>query len=409
MNSVTLELKHDNEKACKSLKVWLLEKVQAWLNALLRSELDEHLGRKAYEPAVVANPNYRNGSRPRKLNLFGLGPMELAVPRDRQGTFQSKLLPERKGQDAEFEALIAECWLAGLSTHDISRITANHFGQRYDSKQVSRIVERATEELETWQRRGLAGRKYKFLFIDGINVKVRIQDPVSKQNRVGKQSFCVVLGVSEEHEVYEVLSVTMGDREDSGLWADIFNDLQRRGLEASSVELGIMDGLPGLEEVFAHCFQQATTQRCQVHAKRQALKRVRKNERPAFKKSLDSVLYAPGEAEARKNFYAFRETWQPLFPGAVGVIERDLDSLLRFYRFDQKFWTTIRTTNPIERLNKEIKRRTKSMEVTGGEASTYRVVVYAARTMEFSWSKHRLSSWADVLANRLAVYTHNAA
>ena len=120
-------------------------------------------------------------------------------------------------------------------------------------------------------------------------------------------------------------------------------------------------------------------------------------------------FYAPGEAAARKNFYAFREIWGGLFPGAVGVIERDLDSLLRFYQFDQKYWTTIRTTNPIERLNKEIKRRTKSMEVTGGELSTCRVVSYVARTLEFSWSKHRLGQWAHVLANRFEVYTQTAA
>lgn len=409
MNSLSLELNQDNGKACKSLKVWLLEKIQTWINALLRSELDEHLGRKSYEPTAAADPNYRNGTRPRKLNLFGLGPMGLAVPRDRAGTFKSKLLPERKGQDADFEALIAECWLAGLSTHDISRITAKHFGQRYDSKQVSRIVERATQDLGDWQNRSLAGRKYKFLFVDGLNVKVRIRDPISKQNKVSKQSFCVVLGVSEEDEIYEVLSITMGDREDADLWADIFNDLQRRGLNAEGVELGIMDGLPGLEEVFGRCFQRARTQRCQVHAKRNALKRVRKDDRKAFKKDLDKVFYAPSEAEARKNFYAFRQNWEKLFPGAVDVIERDLDSLLRFYQFDPKYWTTIRTTNPIERLNKEIKRRTKSMEVTGGESSTVRLIVYVARTMEYSWSKHRLSQWANVLANRFDVYTQSAA
>jgi transposase-like protein len=409
MNSVTLDLHHDNEKARKSLKVWLLEKVQTWINALLRSEMDQHLGRAVYEPVQPENFNYRNGTRPRKLNLFGLGRMDLAVPRDRQSTFKSQLLPDRKGQDAEFEALLAECWLAGLSTHDISRITAKHFGQRYDSKQVSRIVERATVELDHWQRRRLADRKYKFLFVDGLNVKVRIQDPLSKQNKVSQQSFCVVLGVSEEDETYEVLSITMGDREDANLWADIFNDLQRRGLNAQGVELGIMDGLPGLEEVFARSFKCARTQRCQVHAKRNAIKRVRKDDRAAFKKDVDKVFYAPSEAEARKNFYAFRQIWQGSFPGAVSVIERDLDSLLRFYQFDKKYWTTIRSTNPIERLNKEIKRRTKSMEVTGGETSTYRVVAYVARTMEYSWSKHRLSQWANVLANRFDVHTQNAA
>ena len=230
------------------------------------------------------------------MNLFGLGPMTLAVPRDRQSTFKSQLLPDRKGQDADFEAMIAECWLAGLSTHDISRITAKHFGQRYDSKQVSRIVARATHELDQWQQRSLSDKRYKFLFVDGLNVKVRINGQVSKQ------SFCVVLGVSEEDETYEVLSITMGDRENAELWSNIFDELGRRGLDFAAVELGIMDGLPGLEEVFGRYFPRGRTQRCQVHAKRNALKRVRKDDRPAFKKDLDKIFMLPVKLQRGRIF-----------------------------------------------------------------------------------------------------------
>ena len=280
--------------------------------------------------------------------------------------------------------MIAECFLAGLSTRDITRISARHFGKRYDSKQVSRIVGRATEEMDAWQKRSLSGRAYQFLFIDGVNLKVRI----NRQTQI--QSFCVVLGVSEEQEHYEVLSITMGDCEKTDLWADIFTDLGRRRLDMTSVESGIMDGLPGLEAVFRRCFPQAQTQRRQVHAKANALRRVRKNERETFKRGLNSVFYAPNEADARRNFHSFKEHWRGRFPGAVEVIERDLDSLIRFYAFDRTYWASIRTTNPIERLNKEFKRRTKAMEVTGGETATYRIMIYVAMTMQYEWSFHRL-------------------
>jgi putative transposase len=337
------------------------------------------------------------------LNLCGLGQVQLKVPRDRQSTFKSLLLPSRKGQDTEFEAFIAECFLAGLSTRDISRISARHFGQRYDSKQVSRLVARASEEMDAWRERSLEGRRFKFLFLDGVNFKVRIGD------RICRLSFCVVLGVSEEQECYEVLSVTMGDRESADLWGDIFNDLIRRGLDTAGVELGIMDGLPKLEEVFKTHFGRSRTQRCQVHAKRNALRRVRKADREAFGAGISAVFYAESEAEARRNFYAFKDRWQTQFPGAVKVIERDLDSLLTFFQFDSAYWATIRTTNPIERLNKEFKRRTRAMEVTGGEQATYRIMVYVAMTMEHRWSRFQLKSWAGALTNRSSVYTHNAA
>ena len=126
-------------------------------NSLLEGERDEFLGRGRHQPLDAEHDNYRNGYRGRKINLFGLGEIELQIPRDRQGQFESEWLPERKGQDPELEAFLAEAFLAGLSTRDLARITEKHLGQRYDSKQISRIVARATTELNAWQINGRVG------------------------------------------------------------------------------------------------------------------------------------------------------------------------------------------------------------------------------------------------------------
>jgi len=125
-------------------------------------------------------------------------------------------------------------------------------------------------------------------------------------------------------------------------------------------------------------------------------------ERELFSKALNEIFYAPTESAARAAFFKVKEQWGRLFPSAVQVIERDLDSLRTFFQFDPTYWTVLRTTNPIERLNKEFKRRTKAMEVTGGEISTYRCLVYVSQTMEYRWSFHPLSQWSTV-------YTLNAA
>src|SRR4029077_5836780 len=189
MLDLSIETK-PNEKAIgsrekKSLKAYLLEKVQAWINALLEAERDEFLGRGRYESAGEEG-NYRNGYRRRKLNVLGLGDLELRVPRDRKGELESAWLPDRKRQDPELEAFLAEAFLAGLSTRDLARISEKHLGHRYDSKQVSRIVERATTDLEQWRTRRLEGRKYKFLYLDGAYFRVRINKHVSRL------SFCAV-------------------------------------------------------------------------------------------------------------------------------------------------------------------------------------------------------------------------
>ena len=402
MLNITSELAKPEEGSDKttpkrvSLKQYLLEKLRTWVNSLLEGERDEFLGRGRHQPLDAGHQNYRNGYRPRRINFFGLGEVELQAPRDRKGEFESQWLPKGKGQDPELEAFLAEAFLAGLSTRDLARISEKHLGQKYDSKQVSRIVARASSELEAWRQRSLQGERYKFLYVDGANFRVRINGQVSSQ------SFCAVLGVTEENERFEVLALEMGHREQGELWESVFRGLAERGLNMEAVELGIMDGLPGLEAIFRRFFGRAPTQRCQKHAKANACCRVRKNQRELFSKDLNRIFYAPSESAARAAFFKLKEEWGRLFPSAVQVIERDLDSLLTFFQFDSTYWTVLRTTNPIERLNKEFKRRTRAMEVTGGEISTYRCLVYVSQTMEYRWSFHPLSQWSTV-------YTLNAA
>lgn len=328
---------------------------------------------------------------PQSEQVDGSRPIAIA-----KGEFESAWLPERKGQDPELEAFWAEAFLAGCSTRDLSRITEKHLGHGYDSKQISRIVGRATEDLEGWRTRRLEGRKYKFLYVDGANFAVRIIQ------RVSRQSFCAVLGVSEEGQCFEVLALEMGDRERADLWEMVFGSLRERGLNAEAVELGVMDGLPGLESVFKRFFPRAQTQCCQKHAKARACQRVRKAEREEFSQDVNKIFYARTESAARSAFYELKVKWGRLFPSAIGIIERDVDALLTFFQFDATYWTVLRTTNPVERLNKEFKRRTRAMEVTGGELSTYRCLAYVAQTMEYRWSFYPLSQWASV-------YTQNAA
>ena len=127
------------------------------------------------------------------------------------------------------EAFLAEAFLAGLSTRDLARLSEKHLGQRYDSKQVSRIVSRATTELEAWRQRPLKAVRYKFLYVDGASFRVRINGHVSRQ------SFCAVLGVSEQNQCFEVLALEMGDRERAELWDSVFRSLLDRGLPAEAV------------------------------------------------------------------------------------------------------------------------------------------------------------------------------
>ena len=127
-------------------------------------------------------------------------------------------------------SLLSGSFSGGTVDPGSARISEKHLGHKYDSKQISRIVGRATTELEAWRRRCLQGQRYKFLYVDGANFLVRINGHVSRQ------SFCAVLGVSEENERFEVLALEMGDRERADLWASLFEDLAERGLNLETVE-----------------------------------------------------------------------------------------------------------------------------------------------------------------------------
>jgi len=361
-----------------ALMAWARRLVKDGIESLLRAELSIVLERD--------DGNTRNGFRTRKLALSGIGDLMLSVPRDRKSAYRTALLPFRKRRTAELEELAAEMFLAGMSTRDVSRTVERHFGSKFDSKEISRMVAATSGELDAWRERDLRATKYKFLYLDGANFSVR------RGTIVERLAFLCVIGVRADDEKMEVLSIEVGDREQKTLWEELFQGLERRGLDMSAVELGIMDGLAGLESAFGAAFPNARTQRCQVHAKRNALKRVSVRERDAFRGDLDRVFYAKTEASGRSAFVELAAKWKKKYPAAVGVVERDLDSLLRFYAWEERYWASLRTTNPIERVNKEFKRRTKAMEITGGETTTHRLLAYVALTMNLGWRRYALSA-----------------
>jgi putative transposase len=184
-----------------------------------------------------------------------------------------------------------------------------------------------------------------------------------------------------------VLGFQAGNRESAASWREFFKDLKRRGLRAELVQLGVMDGILTLEEVFKEEFPKAEIQRFIVHLTCNVLAKVPKKLKGQVASELKDIFYAPSGKEAVERFAEFERRWEEELPSAVGCLERALESALTFFKFPAEEWLGLRTTNIIERLNKEFKRRTKILEIVASEKVLYNLLAFICLKMELHWRK----------------------
>jgi putative transposase len=373
------EMAQDPMALLQSLTSELRPRFEEWMNELLVSELSLHLGREPYERKKESR-NHRNGYRNRRLTLKGLGTLELRIPRDREGGFRTGFVPERIQYDPRIEQDLQMLFLGGASTRTVELMSERLFGRRLSSGEVSQANKKLLGPVESWRHRSLADEKYLYLFLDGTNFSMR------RGNEVAKQCVLVVIGVTKDRQ-RRVLALQAGDREAATAWKAVFQDLVRRGLDPRTIQLGIMDGLPGLEKAFGETFRRAKVQRCPFHRAGNVLAKVRRKDRKAVKEDLHRVFYAGSRLGAKRALEHLATKWKAIYPDAVRCVEKDFDALIAFLEFPEEEWMSLRTTNGIERLNKEFKRRTKPMEIVAGEESVYRILAFVAMKTEMSWRK----------------------
>ena len=364
------------------LRMNVQEEVGNYLSKLMGAELSHFLGRERYEHGST-DSNYRNGVYERKFCLKGIGEVTVRVPRDRHGEFKTEVMP--RGQ--RYETAIAEdltlLYLTGISTRTLALLSKRLIGRKLSAEEVSKANRELTEAVEQWRNRDLSQEAVKYLIIDGVNFAMRIG------KKIERVPILAVVGIREDGTRL-VLGLQSGDKESAANWREFFKDLKRRCLDANKVLLGIMDGLPALEKVFSEEFSNAKTQRCQVHVARNVLAKVPRSQKQAVADDMRSIFYATSKAKALEFFETFRQRWEKDLPSAVKCLEQSLDSCLTFFSFPEEEWLSLRTTNIIERLNKEFRRRTKTMEIVAGENACYRLLAFISLKMELSWRANRV-------------------
>lgn len=340
------------------------------IDQLLSSEMTFFLGKPS------ETDNKRNGFHTRQYALKGLGGISVQMPVDRKRRFESVIIPKNEQIDPRLKEDMAVLHLAGVSTRDLEMMSKRILGIDVSRQTVSNSLDHIKQNAVDWLTRPLE-RKYWALYVDGTNFKIQ------RRGSTEKEPSLVVLGIDESNHK-SILAIEPGTKDNVDAWEAVFNELIKRGLKTEYVRIGIMDGLPGLESLFCKMFPKAVTARCWVHSLRNAVAKAPARFRPVFKTLVQGVMYASSEDTARQAFKSLKETMGADAERAVRCIEKDLDSLIVHYRFDERFWMALKTTNPIERVNKEFKKRYRSMG-TVGEQTLECLLAFTALRLEMGW------------------------
>ena len=371
------EIRKQPDNLFEMIRADVKQSVSRYISELMDIELTDFLGRQRYQ-RTAGKSNHRNGSYPRKYTLKGIGEVAVRIPRDRKGEFETQVIPRSKQYEDALREDICVMFLSGVSTRTLSLVSDKLIGRKISPTEVSKASKQLTIAVESWRQRDLSAEPIKYMYVDGTLFSMRIDGSIEKV------PVLVVIGVTESG-YRTVLGLQSGDKESATSWREMFKDLKKRGLDASRVQLGIMDGLPGLERVFKEEFAMAKVQRCQVHVARNVLAKVPKKLKKKVADQVRSIFYASTKSKAIEFFESFKAKQENELPSAVKCLETSLESCLTYLQFPEEEWICLRTTNVIERVNKEFKRRTKPMEILAGERSCYTLLTFVCLKMELHW------------------------
>ncbi len=355
---------------------FLREIVERVLQELLEAEMSEHIGAAPYERSENRT-GHRNGHKPRTLRTR-VGTLNLLVPQDREGTFSTRLFVRYQRNEKALVLALMEMYVEGVSTRKVKDVTEALCGTSFSKSLVSSLAGRLDAELEAWRNRRLEAEAYPYLFVDARYEKVRVG------HRIVSQGVLIVSGMRAPDGLREILGVEVSDTESETSYQEIFRSLKRRGL--SGVELVVSDDHEGLKAAVLRHFQGASWQRCQVHYARNLLGKVGVGRRKELAADLRAIFAATSREEALGMASSVADRWREKGNEKVAEhIEEHIEECLSCLAFPESHRRRIRTTNGQERLNQEIKRRTRVVRIFPNRESCLRLVTALCVEQSEEW------------------------
>ena len=378
-----IETAEDIENALKDLLGGTIEE-------MLESEMDEHLGYKEYERSE--NSDSRNGKKTKKIRSK-YGETEIAVPQDRDGTFEPKVVKKRQKDISSIEQKIISLYAKGMTTRQISETIEDIYGFEVSEGMVSDITDRLLPQIEEWQNRPL-DEVYPIVFIDAVHFSVR------DNGQIKKLAAYVILAVNLEGKK-QVLSIHIGENESAKYWLGVLNELKNRGVK--DILVICADGLTGMKEAVAAAFPKTELQRCIVHQVRNTLKYVGEKNKKEFAADLKKIYHAPSEEAAQKQLKAVTEKWEKEYPNAMKSWHSNWDVISPIFKFSAQVRKVIYTTNAIESLNSCYRRLNKQRSVFPSDTALLKALYLSTNEITKKWTMP-LRDWGKVLGELEIMY-----
>jgi putative transposase len=341
------------------------------VESALEGEITDHLGYDRHDAAGRDGGNSRNGHRAKTV-LTEVGPVEIDVPRDRDATFEPKIVAKRQRRLSGVDELVISLSAKGLTTGEVQAHLAEVYGAEVSRQTISTITDKVVEGMAEWANRPL-DPVYPVLFIDAIHVKIR-------DGKVANRPIYVALAVTcDGHR--DILGLWAGDGgEGAKYWLHVLTEIKNRGV--NDVLMVVCDGLSGLPDAVTATWPATVTQTCVVHLLRNSFRYAGRQHFDQVAKALRPIYTAPTEAAAMERFLEFCEVWGERYPAIVRLWENAWAEFVPFLSFDAEIRKIVCTTNAIESVNARIRRAVKARGHFPNEAAALKCVYMAIMSLD---------------------------
>lgn len=351
--------------------------------SMLQGEMNAHLGYENNSKISKETDNRRNGYITKNVKT-SMGEMTVDVPRDRDGSFDSVVIPKRTKDISDIDQKVLSMYAKGMSQRDISATIEDIYGFKISHETISQITDCVMDELNEWQSRPLK-KCYPFVFVDCMYVTMRYEYECKES------AVYTILGYDTNGHK-DILGIWLNETESKHTWMQIFDEIKQRGVE--DIFFISMDGVSGLEDGAKEIFKGVVVQRCIVHLIRNSLKYVPSKDYKRFTANLKLIYGAPNLKTAQNEFEKFKETWSK-YPGAVDVWERNFKHVEQLFDCPSDIRKVMYTTNAIESVNSSFRKVTKKGAFPN-ENALFKLLYLRVCELQKKWGDHTLQNWSMV-------------